>query len=154
MAEGEILENYISTYGLRRLHVANGDPLDRKAWIEKVPWYARQVQKVLVREWREELLGIHHLELYWHCRDLININKGKRPGYAPGLVWWLADCTRLRDALPTAVEAFLGYSGKLPGMVLMRTKGDAPDVYVEPLTGLELVLRAADWVPEKFVCLV
>ena len=154
LPDGEILENVISSFGLRRLHIASGDPLNREAWVDKIPWYARISGTVQARAWTEDVLGMHHLELYWQCRDLININKGRRPGFEPALIWWIGNVARMRDTLPEAIEAFLGYAGFLPDVALLRVKAGAPDVYVDEVTGVELNIREAGWVPEKFLFLV
>jgi hypothetical protein len=151
---GEVLENELTAYGLHRFHVASGEALDKAAWMATIPWYARQHgDPVFVREWSEDLLGIYHLELCWKARDMFDVNKKLGGRYEPALLWWIGKAARLRDTIPEAIEAYLGYSGQIPVYLWLRSKNGAPDAYRDEVTDITVEIVTADWVPDKFLLL-
>lgn len=60
--EVHIVDNGVSRFGLRRVHLMSWSKLDREKLIEE---HVGEGNLKAVLEYEEEELGLHHLRLYW-----------------------------------------------------------------------------------------
>lgn len=158
---GDVVENVVDKSGIRTLRVAHSAEIEVERWKKVVPWYSRQVNELKVKTWQEKSLGMFYLEMKWPVRE---------PFWTPGsanlqppegekynsLLWYLGQAKRVRDELPEAVEAFLGYVGELPERLLVRSAKGVPERVIAWTDGFvlcEVDVVEAGWLPERFVIL-
>jgi hypothetical protein len=60
-----VVRDDMSEVGLRRVRVLSGNPIDVKAWIDKmIPAEARESTYL---GWKDQMTGMHHLYLCWRA---------------------------------------------------------------------------------------
>lgn len=118
----EILENCLSPYGLRWVHVAQmGGPVAAEPWLERVSPYSRPL--VEIQHQAEPVLDLHHLRMWWPARELVTMNGGS-PSWLQGrqaLLWAIDKGQSLREAIVYAGMAYVDLTGRWPGMALVQS---------------------------------
>ncbi len=153
---GELIENTLSSYGLRWMHVVNmGKPVDRELWISQAPFYAAGLQTQIQYE---RGLDVHHLRIWWHAREPIVLQctddgwNGRQV-----LLWYIERGQTLREAAMYAGLAYLEVFGRWPNTALVaRRPQGAPgtfELWADETERVEAQLIEAEWVPRNFLVL-
>jgi hypothetical protein len=155
---GEVVENVVDRFGLRTLRVMHSAEIDVASWRKMVPFYSRELGEIQEKTWSEAKLGMFYLELQWYVREPFFSKVGELPEGEKydTVLWCLGQAKRIRDVLEEAVEAFLGYVGELPSMLLVRSAKGIPERVVAWEDGwvmVEVDVVEAGWIPERFVIL-
>lgn len=175
MASEMVVQDALSLDGIRRLHVMRmGGPVDLARWMERVPVIA---EATLARvTWQEEALGVHHLQLVWRARELVNLQIGGM-GLLPAVMWGIDRMVRrgqggkkqgpqtVRQAIDEAAGYYELMTGELPSMAMVASSyGEMvaqikERLHGEPVYSMrwdhptqgrqanELVIRLAEWAP-------
>lgn len=162
MAEAVMVLNDVTRQGLRRLHVMGSkvdvDPLIQ----EHVP--ADAIDDVEVRRVPEKEMGVEHVWLTWHAREMVFLkeltNEYQMNGKGAAL-WWVgpngSPYATVSFAADLAAELYWLRTGRRPEKVLIRKAPEGKDqvpvgINVDgELEPLVLQLVEADWVPNRFV---
>lgn len=121
----QVLEDSVSRYGLRRVHVIGFDgPLDAVPWIEAhVPGDALQLVKVHYQE--EVEIGVYHMTMVWNAREMIEFEAGP---VRFGALWFIAKGERMGEAMDMAATLFRLRVGVYPSAVwAARLPDGAPE---------------------------
>lgn len=150
---GEIIKNEIQRNGLRSVRIMDRAEIDIARWLKTIPWYSRESgEPVQSRAWQDERLGLWYLDLMWFAREMIEIKNGQGQAQ-PVLLWWMGwDVKRIRAAIDPACEAFLGYADRIPEVVYLGKKNNAPDRYVA-WDVYDVQIGELGWIPERFIVL-
>ena len=156
--DGEIVENMVAATGIRTVRVMHTSEISVDDWKKMIPWYSRELDQLKVKTWEEKKLGLWYLEMKWPVREPFFNQVGVLPEGEKynALLWYLADAKRMRDVLPDAFEAFLGYVGDFPTRLLVRSANGIPGsvcIWEDAMQECEVKVVEAKWVPEKFVVL-
>ena len=119
MAEEVLVENAISSYGLRRVHVMQmGKPVAARRWLSLVPDEAKHLANGF--RWFEEDLDIYHLCLVWHAREPMNLTDGEQQFE---VVLWFVDVKNgenLRFGVDLAAIIFERHYARQPELAVVR----------------------------------
>ena len=154
MSDETVVKNGLSVYGLRQVHVIRmGKPVERENWLHLLPveidWH-----DVTMAEYLDKGMGIHHLWINWHAREMIQI---KYPDGRPEIsFWWWIGTMGVRLSTDCAATVYRRKIGKWPERVMIGKlpKGAQEGALIEARDmgdRTEIPLRVADWVPSKFV---
>ena len=154
MADDVILENTMSAYGLRTLHLVRmGAAPDLDGWRGKLPVCAEETLQY--RRWVERGLGVHHLELYWNAREMTQIvSPGREP--VAVMMWAIETRQRMSEALAEACTRYFFDNDRDADLCLVqKVPAGAPvDKPVEVMVlGKVLPVRilTARWVPKTAI---
>lgn len=151
---GELVQNDITRYGLRRAHVMRfGRCPDREGWVEQlVP--GDSLETLACMEQTEEELGMHHLRLWWNAREMVLLPEQVCPGRWSAF-WWIGAGETLRQAADLAAWLYQLRTGQRPSraMVARLPQGATECIEVEGRgrTDFTLELCAAGWAPQRYV---
>jgi hypothetical protein len=156
--DGDVVLNVVDKNGLRTLKIMNSGEIDVDAWRKYIPFYSRELGEIQEKVWSESKLGVHYLELKWYVREPYFSQTGELPEGEKydALLWCLGPAKRIRETLEEAVEAFLGYVGDLPKMLLVRSAKGIPERVIAWTDGFvlcEVDVVEAGWLPERFIVL-
>lgn len=148
-----VLENDLTGYGLRRVHVISmGGAVDPAPWAA----LANDDERSNLKGWRyvEEALDIHHLWLAWQARELVRLD-----GLGDVMLWYVDKGESVSFALDCASVAYWLATRQAPkeGLAKSWPKG-SPERYTAwvPEGGndgvdVELVLTTDERIPTGFV---
>lgn len=159
-----MVENSLSRYGLRTLHVMRmGGPVNVDRWLEMVPVVCRETVQVY-RE-MEGGLGVHHLSLYWPAREVTRLVYPEDLRQVDGVFWWIGKSmyepektASIREAADWAAMTYRMAYGRQPERCLVReilagwkmASGDPFEVEGDGQT-IKLQLTEEPWIPKGFL---
>lgn len=154
MSDLVVIDNYLSRFGLRGVHVMSmSGPVDAAAVRER--YVTAESEEVMRCAYCEPDLGAHHLVLSWPAREVVSL-KGAEGVSEDGMavMWWIGERSMLEEGARATVREAVDLAGTL---FTLRVKRSALRAMVRKLPkgatttvcGMELV--AADWVPAGFV---
>ena len=142
-----LVENAISQYGLRQMHVIRqGRPVDPHPWVERVPDDARDL--VGLYQVREDALDMYHLYVVWNARELVDLGKTKAP-LRYGVIWFVADGETASWTIEVAACAYERIMKRWPTVAWMQK---VPVSYPKKLTldcGEMIQIDQGCWVPQE-----
>jgi hypothetical protein len=161
----KLLENRLTAYGLRRVHVTRmGGAVDVEKWLGQVP---EEAQDLGQRVWVEDVVGVHHLELTWQAREMVKIREedastGSANGERVVCLWYVGRSfyepekkSTIREAADWAGTLYRLKVGAWPVTCFVRQMpaGAAGQrVMVEDGSGsTTLAMTEAGWVPANFI---
>jgi hypothetical protein len=131
MGEMTVLENDLTGYGLRRVHVISmGGAVDPAPWAA----LANDDEREGIKGWRyvEPDLDVHHLWLAWQVRELVQLN-----GLGEVMLWHVRKGESMSFGIDCASVAYWLAKGKAPSEALAVTwPKNSPKTYM-------------GWVPDK-----
>ena len=156
-----LLENEISRFGLRRLHVVGPRRVARDGWLARLPETA--FDSLTVVDYEEKEVGVWHLELCWMAREFVPLKMADQ--VVDGVMWWVGQAygqedrpATLREAADLAASTWWLGRQSWPGRCLAQKlpKGASAEVEVgwgwfEEGKGPRVKLEEAGWVPKGFV---
>lgn len=153
-----VVVNDLTRYGLRRLHVMRmGGRPDWQHWRQMVPAAALDSLEYIERH--EPAIGVEHLELWWHVREMVRV--APPPGREMvGVMWYVERGERLSEAIERATIEYYLAVDRWPVVGLYPARGGVPDELVmatgedeagKALPPLRLPLQVAAWLPERCI---
>jgi len=152
---GEVLENSMSSHGMRWLHVVQmGQPVNMDTWLSQINHYCLALVETQTEY--EQDLDMHHLRLWWPAREVITAQGG--PDWLNGrkaLLWKIAKGQVLREAVMFAGIAYLDLVGRWPKVALVQKIPEMATervlVYADSEERVEVKLEAIPTLPRGFV---
>ncbi|MBA4420247.1 MAG: hypothetical protein C0391_03795 [Anaerolinea sp.] len=155
MSEEVCLENDMSRFGLRRLHViCLGEPVKIENWTQHVPMSSIHTCSSVA--WVEKPVGMHHLQIYWKAREVVKIfdpSTGSGDKELVVVMWWID--VKAGDTIRTAADdAACFFSAMYPWMPTKAALSNLPKGIEnkkldEPFQNIEFI--EMPWVPKSFV---
>lgn len=140
-----VLRDDVSRCGLRRIHVLSDQPIDRDAWMQRVPVAA--IDTVRRTAWLEPGVNYHHLWMYWYVREVVQI------GGMMTVLWRVGRGMTLRQAAEDAAMEYLAHFDRLPSETAVRTLPKGTSDHLELADGRIRMTLAVDLrVPLRCVC--
>jgi hypothetical protein len=155
VSDSEIIENSISSQGMRWAHVIRmGEPVDREAWVAQVPWYS--LAGVETNAWVEPGVGIHHLKIWWMAREPVKLFKAAGVPDGTLVLFWAMDKGQsIREAAVLAGVAYLDYFGRWPNLVRFAKLPEGATERIEIYNGADELVTArlveTSWAPKGFL---
>lgn len=153
MDEDFVLNDDVTRYGLRRIHVMRmGEPVTVEKWIQRVPQAAIHTCSQYV--WVEKEMGMHHLLLCWKVREAVNIVDPLAKDKTTSVVMWWVDVKNgdtIRKAADDAACLFSLLYPWLPTKAALRTlpKAALNQTLDEPFEKVAFIQEY--WVPKNCV---
>lgn len=146
--------NDISRYGLRRVHVIRmGKRVEQANWLHLLP-VETDWDDVTTAVYQDKAMGIWHLWMHWHARELIQLKLAdgqKVPSY-----WWWVGKMGAQLSGDLAATVYRQLMGRWPEVALVKKlpKGATAQSTIQAKDQgeiIELPICVADWVPPKMV---
>ena len=130
----EVLLNDVTLEGNRRVKVVSD--------LSPIPFPVKE--GACVRNWSDELLGLHYLEAVWACREAIRVRCEGWICARPVVLWKLEKGERVSLALEMIMVVFGGQFKSFPDYAFMKIlpKGIENGFEVN-----DVMLLEAEWVP-------
>lgn len=166
-----LLENEISRYGLRSVHVIGPKRIERERWMQRLPETAIDTLTVVDR--LENEVGVWHMHLCWQARELVPVKmvavrdplSASENIVIDAVFWWVGQAygeeerpATLREAADLAASTWWLAKGSWPARCLVRTLPKTATSEVEvgwgwfaEGAGPRVKLEEAYWVPKGFV---
>jgi hypothetical protein len=143
-----VVQNSLSRFGLRVVHLINADPIGDLIFAY-VPAAADGFLKT--HHWKDKI-GLYHAVVAWRVREAVRVMKSlDDPEPVHGVMWWISD--KKYAELEKAKKAFLDAFLKEPNYCLTQQSDWIHDS--QPLADILGRIGEVDafWMPEGFIFL-
>jgi len=149
MSAETLVRDEVTMYGQHWLEVLRmGAPVDRDAWMDRVPVGARHLMKSWERHEKE--MDIYRYYLWWPVRELVRV---KLDGTVKEVVvWFIEPGQTIRNAAINAAAEMWLERERWPEMLwLWHVPDGAPKRVPLDVPEVELEVQEAVWAPKGYV---